>query len=101
MLRVERVVGSPPLVYLVGQTALDVVARAALADVGALIGGQVVGREGEHLRLVDAVVFVERKRPLGHVALLLVPSRNLHQCKVREVVPVNVYQSDFHKVTIL
>ena len=80
----------------VWQSTLDVVARATASNIGASVCRQIVGREREHLRLVDAVVFAEGKHPLYGVALLSVPRCDLHQRNIREVVPVNVYQSDFH-----
>ena len=57
----------------------------------------IVLSEREDLGGIDAVVVAKHRHgPLSGVALLPVPRCQFHQCHVREVMPVNVYQSYIH-----
>lgn len=78
---VDAVVGLEA-VDLVRQTALDVVACAATDDFVGVVARQVVGREVEHLRHVDAVVVLRCESPLHLVALLLVIAADLAESEV-------------------
>ena len=62
----------------------------------------IVWRKGEYLGGIDAVVVAKQRHgPLSGVALLSVPRCQFHQCHVREVMPVNVYQSYIHIAFLL
>ena len=86
------------LPYLSAVLQMDVVARPAFYYLIGIDGISEVRREAEYFGAIDLIHMTGKQRliPFDAVALGFMPGRQLHKRYIREVVTVDVDETDLH-----